>query len=64
MPPLKSNPQDPFAFLKGRSLFADKDGDGYYDHVEPAWSVSGGSPANNCGSREMIFMLAFAWEIE
>ena len=64
MPLLQSDPQDAFTFWKGRTLFADNDGDGYYDHVEPARSVSGGSLANSCGSDEMIFMLAFAWENE
>lgn len=40
MPLLKSLPHDLLAFWKGKCLFADKDGDGYPDHVEMTIVVS------------------------
>ena len=40
MPLLQSDPQDAFTFWKGRTLFADKDGDGYPDHMDLAIVVS------------------------
>ena len=40
MPLLKCLPHDLLAFWKGKSLFADKDGDGYPDHVDMTIVVS------------------------